>query len=204
MKKAILFTITFFLISICTFAQLDKRTWLVGGNGNIDFYNQDFKADYDTFTTKQTKINIDFSIGYFIKDKLVAGLRPAFSLENGKLIRNNLPDGGIYGKTRFYAGPFVRYYFLKKDKSFNIFSDLSYQFGVILNPTPTIKSKGLIKRFTASAGVELFFNSVVGMEILAGYKNNYEDTDYGNGYFYSDKKNSFQVNIGFQIHLQKD
>lgn len=204
MKKTSFLFFTLFYVSICCKAQLDKGTWLVGGNGNIDFYKQDFKSDYTTYTAKITKIDIDCSIGYFIKDKLVLGLRPTFFFENGKIYDNGNATGEIGTRTKLLTGPFIRYYFLEKNKSFNILTDISYQYGINVDPIPNNKSKGIVRQFTASAGLELFFNSVVGMEILAGYKNKYEDIDYGNGFFYSDKKNSFQINIGFQIHLQKN
>lgn len=204
MKKTSFLLFALFYFSICCKAQLDKGTWLVGGNGNIDFYKQDFKADYTNYTANITKIDIDCSIGYFIIDKLVLGVRPTFFLENGKFYENGNFSGKIGTRTNLLIGPGVRYYILNKDKSFNVFTDLSYQFGTNKDPISPNKSKGVLRQFSASTGLEIFLNSVVGIEILAGYKNKYETINYGNGSFYSDKKNSLQINIGFQIHLQKN
>jgi hypothetical protein len=207
MKKAILFIITILLLSLSTVAQIDKSTWLVGGNGNINFYTQDVAGDYITYKAKMTKIDIDCSVGYFIKDKLATGLRPTFFLENGKYFQNGTQQGQIGTRTQLYVGPFIRYYFLEKEKAFNILADISYQYGTNIDPISITdhKSKGIIKQFTASAGVEFFFNNTVGIEILAGYKSKYEDiNDLLVGSNYTDNKKGFQINIGFQIHLQKN
>jgi len=204
MKKIPLLIFALFYFAVSSNAQLDKRTWLVGGNGNIDFYNQDFKADYTTYTANITKIDIDCSIGYFLIDKLALGIRPTFFLENGEFFENGNLSGTIGSRTKLLIGPFGRYYLLKKDKSFNVFTDLSYQFGTNVDPIATNNSRGKARQFSTSTGLELFLNSVVGLEILVGYKNRYEDINYGNGSFYSDKKNSLQINIGFQIHLRKN
>ena len=102
--------------------------------------------------------------------------------------------------TQFIVGPFSRYYFLEKDKQFNILLDAAYLFGTNSYPLANT-GKGVINELSISAGLEAFFNTTVGVEFLVGYKSKYEDIKGITGY--SDKKNGVNVSIGFQIHLEK-
>ena len=92
----------------------------------------------------------------------------------------------------------ARYYFLNKEKLFNILVDGSYQFGSLAN-----FGKGTTQSTSIMTGTELFFNNSVGIELLLGYlhqKNIKDETQNA----YKHIKNGFYVSIGFQIHLIKD
>lgn len=79
-------------------------------------------------------------------------------------------------------------------------TDVSYLLGTNSYPIGT-KGKGLLSEISIASGAELFFNSSVGIDFLVGYKIKNEDIKGSTGY--TDKKNGFQIGIGFQIHLQK-
>lgn len=197
-KKFTLFLISIVSIFSCSYsaqAQLDKGVWLVGGSGSFYSYNQNYSISSSDFTGKYTEIDLSASIGYFFMDKFSAGLRPYFNSNQG--ISSGV-GASLY--SRFAIGPFVRYYFLNPDRQFNILTDVSYQIG-----TSNLfyeKKNGKLNTLSIMAGVELFFNSTIGMEILAGYRNRLESNDNGPEKPHSNRK-GLQVSIGFQFHLEK-
>ena len=194
MKFYVLLSLSFIQISN-SFAQLDKGTYLLGGNGSFYNYNGKFNSSNNNTTSKATDIKINASVGYFLIDKFVLGLRPSFSFNRGKLIGTPNTFGST---TQFLIGPFSRYYFLEKDKQFNILLDAAYLFGTNSYPFAN-REKGSINELSISTGLEAFFNTTVGVEFLIGYKVRNEDIKGITGY--SDKKNGVNVSIGLQIHL---
>jgi len=197
MKKIFLLFISIFLIVVSSIAQLNKKTWLVGGNGSFKSLNNNFQSNNADWEYKITDIKLTPNIGYFFIDKFAAGLKFTLDLRNEKKI----PGGTIYGKSlRLDYGPFVRYYFLEKEKQFNILTDASYQFG---NVTLT-GEKGSRSNFLLLAGPAIYFNSSVALEVLVGYQYTKEEISsptFPNPYKQIDK--GFQFAIGFQIHLEK-
>jgi hypothetical protein len=180
-------------------AQLDKGIWLVGGSGSFYTYHEDYNSVQTTFTAKYTEVDISASVGYFVADKLAAGLRPTFSSVKG-VIRNN----GSSNDNKMAIGPFVRYYFLQMDRPFNLLADVGYQWG-ITQYLGALHQKGKNNTFSIMAGPEIFFNTTAGMEILLGYTQRItsieNSTAAGN---FNNNKKGFQVSIGFQLHLEKE
>lgn len=76
------------------FSQLDKGTWLVGGSGSFQSFDRDYKIPPDVVKFKQTGLSISPTIGYFIIDKLVFGLRPSFSWSKLKYVSSIGSLGG--------------------------------------------------------------------------------------------------------------
>ena len=173
-------------------SQLTKGNWLVGGTGKFYAYNASFSsATYNT-EAKYTQIDLSPSVGYFVIDKLVFGLRPTFSSIKGKVTSS----GGLSTNVqRYWIGPFGRYYFLEKDNPYNIVTDVSYQFG-LLN---AYGQKGNLANFSALVGPVVYFNSSVGIEFLLGYSYSKENLENAT----KEIKRGFQVAVGFQIHLEK-
>lgn len=151
MKQFSFFIILFF-IALTAKSQLDKGIWLVGGSGSFYSYNENYNSPTYNSTAKYTNIDISASVGYFIVDKLSAGLRPTFSSFKGKVTS---PGGGSTNSYQLAVGPFVRYYFLKDDKPFNLLTDVSYQFGLLQN-LGALHSKGKNNTFSVMGGTEIF------------------------------------------------
>lgn len=189
------YTITslFLLFSLSVSAQLEKGTWLVGGSGSFRSTSDSYTSPGYSQTSDRTDIAISPSAGYFVIDKLAVGLKSNFS----KFKSQVNGSGGLTTNTnRFSFGPFARYYFLEKDKQFNILADVNYLYGRYwFKPT-----KGNSNSFNASAGLAAFFNTTVALEVLLGYYN-FKETVKESGDFIT-KQSGFQATIGFQIHLQ--
>ncbi len=193
MKKIIL---SFFASTLLFYAnaQLTKGNWLVGGSGSFLSSKNSYSSSNFNSTSDRIDIMVSPNIGFFFIDKLGVGLRPSFSKYKEEV---NGPGGLTSNVSRFEFGPFLKYYFLKIDKSFNLLADLSYQYGLFSSKPTT----GNINKFSASAGPVIFFNSSVGLEFLVGYYQRKEVIKQ-NGDITTNQK-GIQVNIGFQIHLEK-
>lgn len=208
MKKIKLLLTATFLIAISSNAQLEKKTWLVGGTGSFNSFTRESTFIYDLNNVSSTSImqskikqfDISAKVGYFFYNKLVSGITFSYDrqIESDGKILAGVFSPRISDDVKFSAGPFVRYYLLNKDKNFNILAETSYQFGIITN---TANASGKVDKFTFLIGPEIFFNSSVGMELLVGYKLYNEKFDNERYYSYND--NGILFSIGFQIHLEK-
>ena len=200
MKQATLLITTVFLFSYSTIAQLDKKNLLIGGTGTFSSLNNKFNSTTVVSEHQRTVLTILPNVGYFVVDKLAIGLRTSLEWSKIKGISSN--SLGTSNTIRFDYGLFCRYYFLDKEKQYNILTDLSYQFGSL----KLTEDKGMRNTFTAMAGAEFFLNSSVGIEFLIGYKAQKEKLTTSSStpqFFYTDKKNGVLISIGFQFHLEK-
>lgn len=179
-------------------AQLTKNFWLVGGMGTFNTYKKvlsDVPAPNVGYTADYTEIVISPKIGYFIMDKFAIGLVGSYEYGYGKI-----SNGGLNRGQHLAIGPFARYYFLDKDKIYNILTEVNYQYGKV-NFYDGVN--GSQQKFNVLAGPVIFFNSSVGVEFLMGYKYSKEKIDNNNSLEYIDARNGFQFAIGLQIHLEK-
>ena len=168
----ILFIATLF-VAFTSNAQIDKGNWMMGGGATFS----SSKNKYEDTTSKSTGFQIRPIIGYFVIDKLAVGT-------SGELSFVSRLNNNSYG-----IGPFIRYYFLEKDKSINIFSEVSYEFSSITQ----IHTK--VENFNVKAGTVFFLNSSVGLEVALNYLNQKVNDGTQN--------NNIYLGIGFQIHLEK-
>ncbi|MEO5649249.1 MAG: hypothetical protein ABIR03_04900 [Ginsengibacter sp.] len=188
------------LLTVLSFAaqsQLTKKTWLVGGSGSLYSYHEDYVFPSVSYSAKYTNIDIASSVGIFLVDRFAAGLRPYLSTYKGESSGGATPN-----QIKLALGPFVRYYFLNKDKQFNLLADISYQLG-INQAKEGDNPKGKFNTFSAMAGAEIFFNSSVGIEFLLGYKNQLTTFDNSPSAFRNNRK-GFLTSIGFHFHLEKE
>ncbi len=181
-------------LSINTYGQLMKNTWLIGGTGSSYTYTDNTSYQSGSYTSKYTSVDISASVGYFVMDKLAGGLRPTFSSYKG-----STSGGGSTNSYRLAIGPFVRYYFLNEEKRFNLLADICYQAG-INDWKDGYPAKGKYNTFYLQAGAEFFFNSSVGLEFLIGYKSQIASIDNSPS-GYDRNVEGLQTSIGFQFHL---
>lgn len=178
-NKILLVLITTFLYANAN-SQITKGYWLVGGYAS--FSNNTLVASNNSYT--ESYLTINPIIGYFISDKISFGTEFFYSLSTS----TNSNSASNYG-----IGPFARYYFLNKEKAINILiqGSGSYNLAALSDESTTYKTIS----YSFLGGPVIFFNSSVGIEFLLGYKG---FTQLGV------RKNSFNINIGIQVHLTKD
>lgn len=196
--KSLLIGLTLLFISVSSFAQLNEKTWLLGGSGSLYSYSQNYISPLNTLEAKYTNIELSGTVGYFVVKKFAVGLRPGFSFFKGNVTN----QGDVSGITKAGIGPFARYYLLDSEKQFNLLADVSYQLGLTKEPIGT-KSKGNFNSLTLLVGTEVFFNSSVGLEVLLGYRKTHEILNKP-VFEYEDNRTGFLVSVGFQFHLENN
>jgi len=179
MKKSILLVLVTFLFFNKSHGQITSDNWMVGGSG--EFHKQ--REDLQGSDIRGLVVSASPGIGYFIIDKLGAGIKVDF-------IYNRITvSGNASNSTVLSIGPFVRYYFLPTENRINIFSEAAYQYGIDFH-------NHFENNFSFAAGPVFFFNSSVGLELAAKYStlNNTASSISAKTIF---------VTVGFQIHLEK-
>ncbi|NOU38434.1 MAG: outer membrane beta-barrel protein [Ferruginibacter sp.] len=190
--KQTIFLLTFaFIFSFVSVAQLDKKTWLVGGSGAASISNSNLNGEL----FKSTKLSISPNIGYFLFDKFNVGIKTSFEYLKNENLSPIISYTAKYFS--FNIGPFVRYYFLPKEKRTNLFVETSYQIKTRNSISAGNSSKENASTFSINAGPAIYFNSSVGIEFTVGYSS----TKYK---LMTGSYNTLLVGIGLQIHLIKD
>ena len=179
MKTIRLFFIATILFTISVNSQITKKNWMVGGNAYFD--NSNAKNSNGEEIQSSTQIIVQPNIGYFFYDRFASGLSASYGY--GKTKGGNSNSG-------FSVGPFVRYYFLKTEKNINFLVEANYYYGKDFNKSDFVTNYGF------KTGPVIYFNSSVGLELLAKYEHVFYSSD-------SFTTNSFQIGLGLQIHLEK-
>lgn len=169
------------LFSLASNAQISKGNWMMGGGASFS-HNQ---STNNGNSTEGTVLAVSPNVGYFFIDKLAVGTSGELAFTFAKN-SNSATDSNYFS---YGIGPFVRYYFLEKEKEINIFSEVSYAIHKI-NQTDS-----KLENFNVKAGAVYFLNSSVGLEVALNYLNQ-KVNDGG-------KNNAVFLSVGFQIHLEK-
>lgn len=190
-------TIFFAFISVQSFGQIEKGTWMLRGEGSVYAYNSsnNFLPDSSFTSDIFTKINLSASAGYFFYDRVVAGLKLVFTVDlNGKT--SVFKDDN---QNSLALGPYVRYYFLKNEGHFNILAEADYQRG--FNWGKKYALAGGSDYYSLMGGTEIFFNEAAGIEIMLGYKHYSYKNNNPTYFLYKGNYDAFQTSIGLVIHL---
>jgi len=165
-------------------SQIEKRNWMIGGAGSFR------SSNYNNGVSKQNILQLNGDVGYFILNKLTAGLKPGYERTGTK---GNFSPNNVVIST-YYLGPFARYYFLPVNKRVNIFSELSYQYGIMRTSQGVSQNSN---NYTGYIGCAAFFNNCVALEFTLGYSSYLYNNNSG-------KVNSVIAGVGFQFHLEKE
>lgn len=179
--------------SFILFGQITKKNWLVGGTGNFSSRNNSYTNSSISYNSKYSDLTISPTVGYFIVDKFAVGLKPSFNWSKAIAYP---PGGGNSNDKRFMIGPFARYYILSPEKPVNFLIESAFQKGILRRSGP---SKGTNNNLSLMAGPVVYFNSSVGIEVLAGYASSREEEEN----FAKVTNKGLLISIGFQIHLEK-
>ena len=168
------------LCSLSTTAQITKGNFMVGCNGS--FYKYTIKNESGNEVQSGTQIILQPNIGYFFINNLAAGLNTVYTYSKSK---------GGNSSSGYGFGPFVRYYFLESEQNINVLLEASY------NYSSGFSNPDFTTTYSLKTGPVIYFNSSVGLELLASYNRNYYSND-------SYKEGVFQFVIGLQVHLDKN
>ncbi len=187
MKKTILL---FFIASAFynhADCQITKGNWMIGGAASF----KSSKYDFGGVSSKQTLVQLSGDVGYFIIDKFAIGLKLGY--ERTGINGSSNPLNNVNANT-YNIGPFARYYFLPAEKYVNIFSELSYQYGLMKTSQGASQNSN---NFSGLVGCAAFFNSSVALEFTLGYSSYLYNNNAG-------KVNNVIAGIGFHFHLEKE
>jgi hypothetical protein len=154
MTRSRIFLVATLFFALCANAQIDKGNWMMGGSASFSNFKD---VNNGTIISESTSLYINPNIGYFVIDKLAIGSNVGFLYF--------FPKGDVKVSTSYNISPFIRYYFLEKEKPINIFSEAGY--GIELNSL----SNNVGQRLNLKAGAVYFLNSSVGLEVALNYKN---------------------------------
>ncbi len=192
MRKMFVFAAMFMFIVLRSNGQLTQNNWLVGGNLS---YKTSKSNGEDAVNSTSRVFTIAPDFGYFLIDKLAAGLRMDAIFDRQKYPQ---PDGSSSSivTNSVGLGPFVRYYFFSMEGRVNLLADGAFFYKTAHNKS-TGSDRSTYKAFDYSVlgGPVVFFNSSVALELLLGYSHTKaKDID--------SKGSSFQLKIGFQFYLE--
>jgi hypothetical protein len=221
------------LIAFSSFGQLSKKQFIVGGFGDFSYANQSSSSAGYSQTNKLTALGVSVGGGYFIMDRLCAGLRFTGSLNNLNQHINNTStaisinggtvdtlysviDSKYLSKTHSYGfSPFLRYYFLPATHKINILAELNYTHSFDAAGYTSASyiysySSGSNPQNSQSLNVDLKKSQSNAVGVQAGpafFFNPKVSLDVLLGWQYSKSDNlttnSFTVGVGFQVYLKK-
>jgi hypothetical protein len=185
--RKLLLAFSFVFISSLLHAQLDKGQWLIGGFGSFSAFKV-ANANSLLPDSKYRSLSLNAGPGYFVSDKLALGARINYSYFSSVYYNS------IEYKTTVNtigASPFVRYYFLAKQKKVNFLADVAYAWRSQKNKSSTgATSSETSSRFQFAAGPVWFITPQTALELTLGYAGREDNI-----------KPELSVNLGFQIHL---
>ncbi|MEI9945327.1 MAG: hypothetical protein WDN26_14065 [Chitinophagaceae bacterium] len=183
MQKGILLFLTIIIISNTVNCQITKDNWMLGGvisYASTNYNSTNYGEPHTTYNLQRSP-----NIGYFFVNKLAGGLKVGIS-KTGDKDKNQ-------SYTNFNLGPYFRYYLLASEKQVNVVTEAAYMYGFEKGSTPDKTSKNT---FSFSAGPVIYFNNVVGLEMLVSYST-YKFSDFDGS------NNTIKFGLGLQVHLEK-
>jgi hypothetical protein len=184
MKIIQTFIIINVLFTLNANSQITKGNWLVGGSGS--YKSTSSKTILTGNKDKYVYLEVAPNVGYFFADKIAGGIKTSFYYN---------PYEGAYN-IGFGIGPFLKYYFLKPEKLVNVFVQANYLYYENNNYSEGIGADRFASNtYGLKAGPVIYFNESVALELGLEF-----NRDNRNNTLIDD---TFQISIGFQIHLTK-
>ncbi len=183
MNRATLITFLF-SISLAGNSQITKGNWMLGGTisyASTNYNSINYGGPHTTYN-----LQVSPTPGYFFVDKIAGGIKAGISKIGDVDLNTSYTD--------FNMGPYFRYYLLASEKQVNVVTEAAYLYGFEKGSTPDKTSKNT---FSFSAGPVIYFNNVVGLEMLVSYSTYKFSKIDGNN-------NTIRFGIGVQVHLEKE
>jgi len=207
MKKIL--TLFLILCSFAVLAQTTKGSFMIGGNGNVNF-NNSVKTD-DSQNPKAFSFGLSPTVGYFPVKNFAFGLSLPFDVSWSKRSWDNTspPEKSKSHGYSISAAPFVRYYipvkklFIVTQASYGwTYSNSEYTITETTTGVVTYSDENTVKGkyYTLSAGPAFFLNPYTSIEFLANYQS--QDWDAASTNFVQPyHQSTWYVSVGFQIYL---
>lgn len=206
MKKSLILILSLMLLSISSFAQLQKGNLLLGGNVNF----QTSSTESDNLgvaggnTSKSNRFSFSPLVGYFFSDRTVLGLKVDYfssKTENRILAGPTI----IFENDGIGLGPFVRRYFpIKEWVAFYGQAEVNYGSARHLNTNSSSSSSETKTRsvnFAASLGLSFFPTQWMSIDLSANPLSFYHQNNQNN----SGSSSSSEVNTsGFNFDLNSN
>lgn len=179
MKKLILVVLLAFIPNLMH-SQISKGDYLLGGSIYLGYVDGNYFNGSDN-DNRQFSISLNPSAGYFIKDKFAIGTSLSYNFNYN--IKNNSSYHGLA------IGPYLKYYFLEKERNVNVFSRLSYNFEI------NESFENSRSNFNIGAGPVFFINKSIAIETGIYYNySKFENYNIHNIY----------MGAGFNLHLDRN
>lgn len=199
MKLLKIATLALCFISITTFGQTEKGSFFMGASSDLNF--RSYTLEIGAGSVKNTQFNISPSAGYFVIDDLAAGL--GFNYSHSK--------SGDVKANSFAIVPALKYYFLEGKT--RVFAHANYSFGttkfdfVVINPigggTTATEVTSDTNSYQIGAGLALFLNDFISLELSLNYFNQTMEGDNSNPLVITNdqEESGFASSVGFVIFL---
>lgn len=192
----------FLLVTITTFCQTKKGSYLIGVNTNINF-NFDINSiegdDFSRDAGSLKEFTVSPEIGYAIENNFFIGLDFAYGY-------SDIDDKDFGYETTIHiisAAPFVKFYF--SEKKIKPFLIASYGLGRSIDKTRFILGTNVLnttkRKFSLlnlGGGLSYFFNKNINVELSLNYLK-YSNTSEDKSETYI--TNQFKSNLGFTIFI---
>lgn len=179
MKKLILVILLAFIPNLMH-SQISKGDYLLGGSIYLGYVDGRNELNGVTAEARQFGLGINPTAGYFIIDKLAIGSSLNYYYTYSFDSKNSYNSVGI--------GPYLKYYFLEKEKNINIFSHLSYNIDIIEDFDNSSHN------FKVGAGPIFFINKNIAIE--TGIYYNYNK-------YLNSRTHNIYMGAGFSLHLDR-
>lgn len=181
MKKQYIILILLLLCSSLLFSQVEKGKWYVAANSNLGLDIGKTKYESSNGLTseyKYTEFNFSPSAGYFVIDKLAAGLFIDYQYYKDV----DQDDNDEFKSSSFMLGPFAKYYIIEYKKIWP-YVGVGVGFGSGKSEMDGEEyEKYKMSTFRVGGGATYFLNKNVGFDLFLGYNKDvekYENNDAG-------------------------
>lgn len=198
--KKILLLLCMLITYNLSIAQIEKGKWFAAGYSSLslDVGKEKWKSGGTTSDQdKYTNLSFDPMIGYFIMDKMPAGIY----IESYFDKHVDPDDNDTWRESEIEIGPFVRYYIKQFDK-FIPYAEARAGIGSNKEDWYGSVYKESILAYRIGAGFSYFFAQNIAFDAFIGYDNDrYKSNDDGEDYEYSYP--SVDINLGLVVTFGK-
>lgn len=187
MKEIILFALAICIFHVSS-AQISKGNWLLGGN--LAYMHVKPKENAVGINSS-SEVDAAVNAGYFIVNKLVAGVRLNTNYSKFKFFNSDSSTHSLVQQSVGF-GPLLRYYVLSPEKKVNVFGDAGFLYSLDFNKAR--RPYGNSWTSSLGAGAIVFLNQMLGVEGLLSF----------NRHVYvgsNSHVNSLQFKVGLQAYL---